>query len=105
MSVESDGASYKTRVTCFFYVSKAPINVLKTQAVATILLKASGGVLGYEVFEGYANDAGELDYDIKTRREPIWLEAVGTVILGHPVDWHRYVKKNESDLEFEVRNI
>jgi len=52
-----------------------------------------------------ANDAGELDYDIKTRREPIWLEAVGTVILGQPVDWHRYVKKNESDLEFEVRNI
>ena len=55
MSVESDGASYKTRVTCFFYVSKAPINVLKTQAVATILLKASGGVLGYEVFEGYVS--------------------------------------------------
>ena len=52
-----------------------------------------------------ANDAGELDYDIKTRREPIWLEAVGTVILGHARDWHRYVRKNESDLEFEVRKM
>ena len=46
-----------------------------------------------------------MDYDIKTRREPIWLEAVGTVILGHARDWHRYVRKNESDLEFEVRKI
>lgn len=57
MSVESDGTSYKTRVTCFFFVfwSKAPINVLKTCAVATILLKATGGVLGYEVFEGYVS--------------------------------------------------